>query len=318
MRIIGTSSAYDRFGASLLSEISDYLGPFLEPVSPTGLKVEVNSCHHTEAAPRPALDPLAERFAVRWSHLPLLRYRSKASKIALDYASALLAEEALGYGNSVDAKFPILLDELISALSEACSGSKSVSRDVDLAALAVALEQARQKAPRTPHAIAKTLEAIRAARDAGRAELLKTLDFDEVDWSSYPAAVRVLLNDPLYWNSFDDDAPHGNDTGADLLRAFRIWRPRHRRDSAVEFLHGLLDKWDMRERSNDDPDVEQTVTEAEIALVFAQIKTDGNCDFEVAAIALAAIDRRLSDLATDAVRSAQFHKLHAAIIASRA
>jgi len=318
MRIIGVSSAYDRFGASLLSDIADYVEPFLESVSPIALKIEVNSRHRTEAPTRPSLGPRAEQFAIEWVRLPLLRYRSKAGKITLDYASALVAEEALGYGNSVDARFPILLDELTLALAEAFAGSRSVSRDVDIAALAIALEQARQEAPRTPNAIAKALEVIRTARDAGRAERLKTLDFDEVDWSRYPAAVHVLLDDPIYWNSFDDDAPHGNDTGADLLTAFRVWRPRHQQDSPLKFLHGLLGKWDIRELSSDDRIVERTVTEAAIALAFAQIKTDASCDAEVAAQALEAIDRKLHDLANNAGRLALFQKLRTAIIVAQA
>jgi len=302
----------------LLSEIASYLEPFLGSVSPIELKIEANSCHRTEASTRPSLGPLAERFAARWARLPLLRYRSKAGKITLDYASALFAEEALGYGNSVDDQFPILLDELTLALREAFAGSRSVSRDVDIAALAIALEQARREAPRTPDAIAKTLEDIRATRDAGRAERLKTLDFDEVDWSRYPAAVRVLLDDPIYWNSFDNDAPHGNDTGADLLTAFRVWRPRHRQDSPLKFLRDLLSKWGIRESSGEDPNIERTLTEAEIALAFAQIKTDASCDAEVAAKGLAAIDRRLQELETDAGRFALFQKLRTAIIAAQA
>ena len=74
----------------------------------------------------------------------------------------------------------------------------------------------------------------------------------------------------------------------------------------------------IREPSNDDLTVEWMVSEAEIALAFAQIKTDASCDVEVAAKALAAIDRRLHDFATDTVRFALFHKLRAAIIAARA
>jgi hypothetical protein len=35
-----------------------------------------------------------------------------------------------------------------------------------------------------------------------------------------------VLDDPFFWQEADDFAPHGNDTGADLLADYRPWRRR--------------------------------------------------------------------------------------------
>lgn len=295
MRIFGVSSSYDCLGASLLSDAAHYVGAFLIPVTPGTLVIEASSTHRTEAPVKPSLELLAERFAAEWERLPLLRYRRKAETIVLSFASQLPAEvvfrrEDDGYNSA----FPVILGELLHALGDAFSRSRTVRDAIDMTAFQAALERASEKIPTTESTRAALLKRIWAERAAERA-LPKTLDRLGVDWSRFHPSARQTLDDPLYWDEGAGVAPHGNDTGADVLAAYRRWRPRHRADSAYQFLVGIWSEWWPEDEIAADAGIETLWTDAEVALAFAQLKVDGRCDPDVAGHAIDAIARKLKD-----------------------
>jgi uncharacterized protein YfeS len=122
----------------------------------------------------------------------------------------------------------------------------------------------------------------------------------DIHWADYRPAAREILNDPFFWSEIDGHAPHGNDTGADLMNDFRRWRRSHKSRPPIEFLERVLRGWGF---STDwkrlpvaewDSSVELamcTHAEAAVALAFALIKLEGSCDGAVRAVALEAIDR---------------------------
>jgi uncharacterized protein YfeS len=137
-----------------------------------------------------------------------------------------------------------------------------------------------------------------------------TMDRLPVEWSQFHPNARALLDDPFFWNAVDDDAPHGNDTGADLLAAFRRWRTRNRATDPLNFLDSVLKRWGLSHPTADDP----TVLEAEIGLAFAQIKLEGTCHPAVAARAITAIDQRISHVANDRARVSKFRLLRERVL----
>ena len=102
----------------------------------------------------------------------------------------------------------------------------------------------------------------------------------------------------------DDFAPHGNDTGSDVLEEYCSWQKRNRTASPLRFLDKLFKSWDVQPipwSLRDKAEVERLekeepipiglCNEASVALAFAVIKCRGECPSEVAEIALAGLDR---------------------------
>lgn len=313
MQIIGGSAAYDCRGASLLTDVADYLAGFLGPLSPVNVTVEVTSLHQSKGPPRLTLETLAERFAGRWDRLPLLRYRSKGGTIRLEYASQLSAEAMFNFRDPPDPQFATLLDELLDAINRSFSSSGAISGIVDLAALQSALKSAADEAPRTPDRAATLLRRIRSESEARRLARTTVATASD-DLSRFDDRAAELLEDPFFWDPVDDDAPHGNDAGADLLSAFRVWRPRHRAQSPVQFLKSLLQQWGADDQADTGGQLGAMRTQTEIALAFAQIKVEGRCDGDAAAIALAAIDRRLADVSGDQTRAKRYQQLRDKVV----
>jgi uncharacterized protein YfeS len=212
------------------------------------------------------------------------------------------------FSEPADAKFAVLLDALIYAVDFSLSSSSAVARVVDLAALRKAMKEAAERLPQTPGGVAHLLGKIRAEREARRS-LGMTMETMPVDWSRFHGRARELLDDPFFWDLVNDDAPHGNDAGADLLSAFLRWRRRNSAQSPLQFLETVLQQWGVADRGTESGPIILIRAQAEIALAFAQIKAEGRCDRDVAAIALGAIDRRLGDVASDQARTERARRL---------
>ena len=126
----------------------------------------------------------------------------------------------------------------------------------------------------------------------------------EIDWSHYHPKAKEILDDPFFWDCADDLAPHGNDTGADLLDDYRRWDKRNRTRSPLDFLDRLLARWDIkpipwsvtdkeavRKLHRDDPIALSVCNESAIALAFAVLKMRAECAADVIQVALAGLAR---------------------------
>lgn len=142
-----------------------------------------------------------------------------------------------------------------------------------------------------------------------------------VDWSKYAPNARAILDDPFYWDEANGLSPHGSDTGADVLRGFRVWNRRHPTDSPCEFVERTLTNWGISpiDWTIDDAERTQALRSAEpirlrvcdetaIAATFAAIKVRGSCPLESIAQARRAVLRQqlvaASVPASDEVRKA--------------
>ena len=108
----------------------------------------------------------------------------------------------------------------------------------------------------------------------------------EVDLSredSHPRA-REALTDAFFWDPTDLCSPFGDETGQEVLEAFRDFRVEEPRGNPLALLGDLLARWEVADEAWDavDPDEVQAIgaadelglllrDEAVIALAFAQI-----------------------------------------------
>lgn len=141
-------------------------------------------------------------------------------------------------------------------------------------------------------------------------------DLLEIEWDLFHPEARELLDDPYFWLETDDFAPHGNDTGADLLEDFRQWNTRNPKSSPVVFLARLLQDWQItpvdwletnavhtRKLYEKDAIAFTVCNQAAIALAFASIKLRGHCSAEVSEYGLAALTRTDTLFADDSINS---------------
>ena len=133
-------------------------------------------------------------------------------------------------------------------------------------------------------------------------------DLLEIDWDDYHPQARAILDDPWFWNCVDDFAPHGNDTGADLL-AFWVEAGSRDRADPMRFLEREIAAWPLdvsklpttpagfEALARDEPLLAPGVRETYVALAFACLKVGGDCPAAVRDRALLALDR--ADLICD-------------------
>jgi uncharacterized protein YfeS len=147
---------------------------------------------------------------------------------------------------------------------------------------------------------------LKANEEKCRAEYAAMSPWDQldIDWTKFHPRAREVLDDPFFWDCTDEIAPHGNDTGADLLEDFQKWNKRNSQKSPLIFLENLFSKWDIEPidwhvvKRNDvlkiesDRPIELALcNEAAIALAFAVLKQRANCRADVAHLAICALER---------------------------
>lgn len=121
---------------------------------------------------------------------------------------------------------------------------------------------------------------------------------------SHPRA-RAALTDAFFWDTSDPCSPFGDETGREVLEAFRSYRVEEPRGDALALLDELLERWEVASESWDAVDADEVQAigaddelgllvrdEAIIALAFAQIVVEGRVDPEVRRRAILALARQ--------------------------
>ena len=150
-------------------------------------------------------------------------------------------------------------------------------------------------------------EQIRQQATAKRKARLATKDpwvLLEIDWDQYHPKAREVLDEPFFWETANDLAPNGNDTGADLLEDYRRWDKRNATASPLVFLDRLMKKWDIkpidwsitdkemvRKLEREEPIALSVCNEAAIGLAFAVLKMRATCPPDVVQRGLVALKR---------------------------
>jgi uncharacterized protein YfeS len=167
---------------------------------------------------------------------------------------------------------------------------------IDVSLLTEALEKSKASLPTKPSEISHYMRKMDDERRSSVKAPTSTDDLD-IEWGQYHPSARTVLDAPLFWSEIDDDAPHGNDTGSDLLAAFRRWQKRNPTASYGGYVDRLLSRWGLTtEKARgqmDELQLNWIRQEAEIALAFAAIKLRGWCEERESRAAIRAIDARL-------------------------
>ena len=294
MEILVTIRTYNSYGGhATISLAGGYLQTSLPDLGDGIEEIDVTVCFGNGREPRPTLEVSHVQHAEFVQTLPQSRFLRKKRKLSLTYLSELGDDRLVTEFN------PPVLDlfrrattELVGqigrALDHALKASDNVNRDRFHAIL-------DDKLARLP----ATEEAFAAVRQEIKADKIKRRDaMDEwqrlgIDWDEFHPLARQILDIPFFWSCANDDAPHGNDTGADLLASYREWRPHRRTTAADVFLARLFSEWGMPLPVNEsDPIARRVYDEAAIALPFAQLKVDGACDRAARDAALKVLDAK--------------------------
>jgi uncharacterized protein YfeS len=267
-------------------------------------KLEAVACFASRQQPRKTLGELYVRFHEGLAKLPAARWERKKRRLTIRYQSRLgTAEEILRTRELSNDLLRAAIEELIAV----CRGLRPrlvKKQGLDHQAFLAVIKS-------LPYVLdgLQDVQSFSAEHRTHKQEALRRLPWWEqlgIDWDDYHPKARDLLDDPFFWNVVDDYAPHGNDTGADLLADFMSWRRRHRSSAPGRFLDTLFRRWGMarqikewqkkpvREYDGDDVITLEVHDEAVIALAFALIKVDGSCDERSCQQAFAAIERQLS------------------------
>src|SRR5512140_1927187 len=107
---------------------------------------------------------------------------------------------------------------------------------------------------------------------------------------AHPRA-REALTDAFFWDLSEPCGPFGDETGREVLDAFRDYRDEHPGGSALALLGELLAQWEIADASwdvIDEAEVEALGAEDElglllrdeaiVALAFAEILVDGRIE----------------------------------------
>jgi len=121
---------------------------------------------------------------------------------------------------------------------------------------------------------------------------------------SHPLA-RAALGDDFFWDIADPCSPFGDETGREVLEAFRDFRVEEPRGNPLTLLGELLTRWEVADTSWDTTDEAEVQAvgaddelgllvrdEAILALAFAQIIVEGKVEPEVRRRALIALTRQ--------------------------
>lgn len=147
--------------------------------------------------------------------------------------------------------------------------------------------------PESEEDLTALLENLKAAEWRKRAGMSEW-DKLGIDWDEFHPRARAILDDTFYWDCADDFAPHGNDTGADLLESYRDWLKKHRDGQVLRFLESLAREWgDLGEFERG------ILDQAHIALAFADLKLRGTCDPDAKQLALEAIESQRTEAQAD-------------------
>ena len=312
MRVVITPGAFTEYGGGLsIAPVGDALEDALTALDFGVSELEIRP-YFDRGKPSPGgLEEEFDRFHSFLRTLPTTRYESTKRRLTVQYLSHLDAADALDLRTFSPAVFRQALLEIVDVF-RSLEGKLKSKAGLQFTTLLGAIKQVAAELPQTDTELHKLVQDVRA-RQQDRSAALPWDERLRVEWVDYHPNAKTLLNKPFFWDVIDENAPHGNDTGADVLEAFKRWRAKNKKARPLRFLDKLLASWGFDRSSSSShaevpalprTTIELTRDQAAIALAFALIKLEGNCDLATRQRAVEAIDRQSCDRAVAAWRSA--------------
>lgn len=303
---VSTRSANSYGGNTTYSLVGQYLQTGLSEYGSALSAIEITACFRGGAVGHHSLQTSYDKYhATYLSSLPKMRFIRKKAKGELQYETAVVDADFLKrYGFLSVEIFSEVLREIAGILHLIDSRIKATD-DFALARFHQDVADVVAAAPQSDDDLRGLKVQIDTAEKNRRAAMDPWDKLGIEDWDQFHPAARSLLNDPFFWDCVNDYAPHGNDTGADLLADFKKWNKRHSSDFAFNMATSLLKRWGIppidycvtseagvvRLMENDGITLHVT-DEAMIAVAFASVKYRGWCDEPTVEYALDAIERQ--------------------------
>jgi uncharacterized protein YfeS len=282
---------YNTYGGDpTLALISDFLLGEAADFGPALSELTVTFHFPHAGPPRRTLEQSFADFHEYRRSLPKVAFKRKRSQASIDVASELVdGKEWEGRRGLSLPLFKAGVVETIGAL-QLLRTRLTPKDDFGLEAFLAHCTEAQMRLPSTAEELAAFAEDSKRRR-AVRNAAMSPWERLGIDWRDFHPDARRILDEPFYWECANDFAPHGNDTGADLLEDFRNWHRRNPSGDPLTFYRGLIRGWGFP--SEPVSDLERTVfDEAAVALAFAEFKIRAACSPAVGALARAALQRQ--------------------------
>lgn len=216
---------------------------------------------------------------------PQLVFRRKAGTVRVRIVSELSELDVFGPGGRPEV-FAAAAHEIVTALAGLDRRVKP-DDDIDWPRVRAHLTARLGDLPPSAEALAAVETDLRAQQHA-RWLAMSPWERLDVDWTRYAPSARALLDDPFFWDPADDEAPHGNDEGADLLTDYLARRP----DDPMAFLAAQAREcgYDtLDEAAADDEYLHDALV---LGTAFAEIKVTGQLTAALRGLALDVLARR--------------------------
>lgn len=309
-----TKSACSYGGNTTYTLAGDYLQNGLKEYGPAIREFEILTCFRgIRREVHSSLLPSIERFhTTLLPSLPTAKLFRKKARVVLEYETSIVDATFLErYGFLSADIFSQVLREIAEKIHLIDVHLKKVDA-FDLARFHSDVVRLAENSPKSDDDL-RTLHIRIQTEKKQRIAAMDPWDRMAIEWDQFHPTARSLLNDTFFWELCNDYAPHGNDTGADLLSDFQKWNKRHPDQPAYQMARTLLREWNIAEigyppehktaipsllQSNS---IALAVTDdVMIAAAFAAVKCRGCCDSETRDLALNAIARqRLPEVITD-------------------
>lgn len=282
---------YNTYGGhSTLSLISDFLLGDADDFGSAVTELTV-TFHFPQSGPASrTLEQMHADFHANRHGLPKVVFRRKRGQAAIDVASELLDGKEWKQERGLSLPlFKAGVAETIAALG--LLRNRLTAKDgFNLEAFLSHCDDAQSRLPSTAEELVAFAEESKKRRSL-RYAAISPWERLGIDWRDFHPDARKVLDDPFFWESSNDFAPNGNDTGADLLADYRKWLRRNPVEDPITFYRELIRRWGFSPEPSSD--LGRTVMdEAAVALAFAEFKLRADCLPAVAALAREAIQRQ--------------------------
>ncbi len=251
---------------------------------------------------RPASEWMFDSFQKGVKKLPIVAFRRKLRRIEIAFLSEYFFGDVEHEAKPSAQKCNLAAREVVQALTLLEKRIKPAD-DFDVKRFLTDASRLLETKLNSMRAWEKIKQEAQAKQKALRATK-SPWNLLEIEWDQYHPKAREILDDPFFWDCVDDLAPHGSDTGWDLMEDYRRWDRRNRSRSPLVFFNRLFKSLDIQPMDwsivqpeavkalyERDPIRLTMCDEAAIALAFAVLKMRATCPPEVIAMALAALER---------------------------
>lgn len=245
---------------------------------------------HGTATSHEELRQALEQVDLRWRLDTVLalgaHVRRAARRVSMRIISDLSELDVFGTDQVTPEVFASAAREVVAGLEDLPRRIKP-GDDIDARTLLSFVRSRLDVLPETQQELDRALERLREAA-ARRWEAMDAWERLDIDWSVFAADARERFDDPFFFDPGDEEAPHGNDAGADLLAAYLTERPH----DGLDFLEAQLRVMGYESLSDfANIDIWEQ-DEMVIAAVFAELMVCGSTSAELKQLALQALDRR--------------------------